>query len=126
MALKHWVGLMGLMAAMAASSVGARAEGELTEAQLRQNLVGQSIMWWADGGFLHGALDLTADGRAAITIEHPVGSDVGRWRILASQLCTTWSSARDGAELCYHVRQITAHRFVTTSGHVFELVGPSM
>lgn len=126
MALKHWVAIVGLMGAIVASAPSVRAEGELTEAQLRQSLIGQSIMWWADGGFLHGALDLTADGRAAITIEHPVGSDVGRWRISASQLCTQWASARDGAELCYHVRQITEHRFVTTSGHVFELVGPSM
>lgn len=128
MATTRWmIGLgvgLGLCVAQAVSP--ASAGDDLDDAALRQQLVGQTIKWWTDGGFLHGALDLAADGRAAITMEPPVGADVGHWRINASHLCTTWQSARAGQELCYRVRQIDAQRFVTTSGHVFELIGPMM
>jgi hypothetical protein len=126
MATTRWTIGMSMAAALGLAALPARAGDDLNDAALRQQLVGQTIKWWTDGGFLHGALDLAADGRAAITMEPPVGADTGQWRINASQLCTTWQSARDGRELCYRVRQIDARRFVTTSGHVFELIGPMM
>ncbi|MBL8574983.1 MAG: hypothetical protein JNM13_15010 [Hyphomicrobiaceae bacterium] len=99
---------------------------ELDAAAIRDRLVDQSILWWADGGFLHGGLELAADGSAAITMENPSGADIGRWRLDGAALCTRWNAARSGDEKCYRIRQVAPHRFVTTGGNVFELIAPGM
>lgn len=108
---------------MAAAVVPATA-GELGAVDIRRELVGPSIRWWAEDTWLRGDLQLAPDGRAAITSESPMSADEGRWRLVGDELCTTWGKTRGGAEKCYRIRQIDGRRFVTSGGNVFEILEP--
>lgn len=116
---------IGRAAAMAllVFATGAGA-AELGEADVRAALVGKSLRWWAEDGWLHGDLTFERDGSASITSENPAAADRGRWRFADGQICTVWHATRGGAEKCYFVRQVSRHRFVTTGGNVFEIVEP--
>jgi hypothetical protein len=99
------------------------AAGDLTTAEIRNRLVGQSIRWW-DDGWSAGELMLEPDGSARLVLWAPFLQDEGTWRIEAGALCTRWSSARAGQEKCYRLRSQTDRRFLTTGGNVFEVTVP--
>jgi len=96
------------------------AAGELDGSELRDELVGQTIQWWEDGGWHAGNLSLLPDGRAEITVDSPSEMrDDGRWSISGNQLCTSWTSLRGQEMKCYSVMRAGPNRFVTSGGNVF-------
>lgn len=96
--------------------------GDLTERELRAELVGKQIAWWEEGGWLAGHLFLLPDGRAEITVSHPrADGDTGRWTIRGGEICTEWTGLRSGRQKCYGVSRGAAGRFVTSGGNVFEV-----
>ncbi len=105
---------------------GETSAGDLTSAELKNELVGHSIAWWEDGGWRGGSLSLAPDGSAEITIDNSGDNslqqgDKGRWALRNGELCTVWSEIRDGGEKCYSVRRSERGRFVTSGGNVFEI-----
>lgn len=99
---------------------GSASAGELDGSELRDELVGQTIQWWEDGGWHAGNLSLLPDGRAEITVESPTETrDDGHWNISGNQLCTSWTSLRGRGTKCYTVMRAGTNRFVTSGGNVF-------
>ena len=108
-----------ILVAMGSASAFA---ADLGPEDIRAELVGQTIEWWSDGGWLGGALMLLPDGHAEIELTSPkTGHDVGRWSIEGRRLCTVWTALRDGAPICYTIRPAGIGRFVTSGGNVFEV-----
>jgi hypothetical protein len=96
--------------------------GDLTQTEIRDELVGRQIVWWEDGGWQSGHLTLGPDGEAELSVERPRRQlDVGRWTLRDDELCTEWSEMRSGIEKCYRVRRGEQGRFVTSGGNVFEV-----
>lgn len=96
--------------------------GDLSEGEIRDELVGKTIVWWEDGGWLHGHLFLMPDGKAEISVSHPSrAGDVGRWSIRDGEICTAWGAVRAGREKCYAVSRGASGRFLTSGGNVFEV-----
>ncbi len=98
------------------------AAADLDGPSIENELVGRSIVWWEEGGWLKGHLRLAPDGTAEISVEdrEPAG-DTGRWAIRGRDLCTVWGDLRSGREKCYSVRRNADGRFVTSGGNVFEI-----
>ncbi|WP_181704794.1 hypothetical protein [Chthonobacter rhizosphaerae] len=108
------VALSGLTAPAAAT--------ELTAEEIRDELVGHAIGWWEEGGWHAGGLVLAPDGRAEITVDSPrAEADAGRWTLEGNRICTAWRAMRAGGEKCYTVERVSARRFVTSGGNVFEI-----
>ncbi|MDW6026672.1 hypothetical protein SAZ10_33465 [Mesorhizobium sp. BAC0120] len=96
--------------------------GDLTSAEIQNELVGRQIVWWEDGGWLIGRLTLGRNGSAEISIDRPEPqADVGHWAFRDGELCTEWSRIRSGAEKCYSLRRAANGRFVTSGGNIFEI-----
>lgn len=96
--------------------------GELTPAEISDEIVGRRIVWWQDGGWLTGSLLLAPDGAAEISVEHPQRrGDTGRWALRGTELCTRWGAMRAGTEKCYSIRRGEMGRFITSGGNVFEI-----
>ena len=94
---------------------------ELTEAEIRGELVGRQIVWWQSDGWQSGHLTLGASGEAELTIDRPGRRlDTGRWVVRGDQLCTEWSTVRAGAK-CYRIERGADGRFLTSGGNVFEI-----
>jgi hypothetical protein len=95
---------------------------DLTQTEIRDELIGRQIVWWEDGGWQSGHLTLGLDGQAELSVERPRQQlDVGRWTLRDDELCTEWSAMRSGLEKCYRVRRDEQGRFVTSGGNVFEI-----
>jgi hypothetical protein len=110
------------LAFLAGPWIAPAAAADLTPGEIRDELIGRSITWWEDGGWLGGWLVLMPDGTAEITVDRPgaVG-DSGRWAIRGGEICTRWGEIRAGAEKCYSIRRGADGRFVTSGGNVFEV-----
>lgn len=95
---------------------------DMSSREIESELVGRSIAWWEEGGWLSGQMLLLPDGRAEISVDRPRPSgDVGRWSIRGGAICTAWGEVRGGREKCYYVRRGESGRFLTTGGNVFEV-----
>ena len=95
---------------------------ELSSAEIRAELVGRSIGWWEQGGWLQGHLMFSPDGSAEISVDEPEATgDHGRWSIKGDALCTQWGELRTGAEKCYTIERGAGGRFVTSGGNIFEI-----
>ena len=111
-----------VIVAAAFISISSAVAGDLTSAEIQDELVGRQILWWEDGGWLIGRLTLGPNGSAEISIDRPdPQADVGHWAFRGGELCTEWSRIRSGAEKCYSVRRSANGRFVTSGGNVFEI-----
>lgn len=98
------------------------AAGDLSDREIREELVGKTIVWWEDGGWLHGHLFLMPDGKAEISVSHPRRTgDIGRWTLRDGEICTAWGEVRAGREKCYAVSRAASGRFLTSGGNVFEV-----
>jgi hypothetical protein len=96
--------------------------GDLTSTEIRDELVGRSIVWWENGGWLNGYLVLAPDGSAEISVDHPQRQgDKGRWTLRGGELCTEWDEIRSGVQKCYSIQRGADGRFVTSGGNVFEI-----
>jgi hypothetical protein len=114
--------IWGLLALGASSLFSAARAGDLTQSEIRDELVGRQIIWWEDGGWLSGHLTLGSNGQAELSVERPRRQlDTGRWTLRDGELCTEWSAMRSGAEKCYSLRRDEQGRFVTSGGNVFEV-----
>jgi len=101
----------------------AASAAELNSQQLRLALIGQPIHWWEESGWHAGEVVFLPDGRAKIFVDVPSElSDVGRWHIRGSQICTSWTRLRGESMKCYTVEQVGPNRFVTSGGNIFEVV----
>jgi hypothetical protein len=110
-----------LGAAMAAS-ISPGMTGELTQEEIRDQLVGRQIVWWQQDGWQSGLLTLGPDGAAELSVDRPAPQlDVGRWTLRGGELCTQWSAMRSGTEKCYSLRRDEQGRYVTSGGNVFEI-----
>lgn len=113
--------LLGASAFVTALWIAPVAAADLTANEIRDELVGRSILWWEDGGWNGGHLTLSPDGRAEITVEgRAVVGDTGRWALRGGELCTEWGGLRDGQTKCYAVRRNGAV-FVTSGGNIFRV-----
>lgn len=93
---------------------------DLDASQIRDQLVGQSIVWWDSVGWMGGNMVLLPDGHAQIKVETPhPSSDRGNWSLQGNQVCTFWNSLRDGKAKCYSVHEIEAGHFITSGGNEF-------
>lgn len=96
---------------------------ELSAAEIKSEIVGQTLAWWERDGWASGNLTLMPDGRAAISIERPhASSEDGRWTIRGNMICTSWLSLRGGEEKCYSVSRSGSDEFETSGGNVFRIV----
>lgn len=94
---------------------------ELTSAEIRAELVGRSMGWWEQGGWLRGHILFSPDGSAEITVDQPrVTGDRGRWSIKGDALCTEWGEIRT-IEKCYTIERGSHGRFVTSGGNIFQI-----
>jgi len=110
------------LAALAGLWTMPASAADLTPGEIRDELVGRSIIWWEEDGWFRGQLVLLPDGTAEITVEKPnTTGDSGRWAIKGSEICTEWGEIRAGAEKCYSVQRGADGRFVTSGGNVFEI-----
>jgi len=101
--------------------IAAALADELTQAEIRDELVGRQIVWWQSDGWQSGHLTLGASGEAELTIDRPGRRlDTGRWVVRGDQLCTEWSTVRAGAK-CYRIERGADGRFLTSGGNVFEI-----
>lgn len=92
-----------------------------------QGLIGAPLVWWEAEGWRHGTLELAPDGAAQIVLAGPGGgSDTGRWWAAGTGICTQWARLRAGAPACYTLRRDGAGRWHSSSGTVFERVGPGV
>jgi hypothetical protein len=115
------VALAGLVAAVSAPIYPASAE-ELTQAAIRDELVGRQIVWWQSDGWQSGHLTLGANGSAELSVDRPGHRiDTGRWSVRGDELCTEWTALRSGEEKCYRIERDASGRFVTSGGNVFEI-----
>jgi hypothetical protein len=111
-----------VLAATAAPFAPAGFAGDLTPTEIRDELVGRSIVWWEDGGWLNGHLVLAPDGTAEILVDHPQRQgDKGRWALRGGELCTAWDDMRSGTEKCYSIQRGADGRFITSGGNVFKI-----
>jgi hypothetical protein len=95
---------------------------DLTPGEIRDELVGRSIIWWEEGGWFQGRLVLSPDGTAEITVDNPdPAGDVGSWAIRGGEICTEWDEVRGGVEKCYSIQRGSDGRFVTSGGNIFEI-----
>ena len=95
---------------------------ELTQSQIREQLVGRQIVWWQEDGWQTGHLTLGPDGAAELSVERPGRRlDIGRWTLRGGELCTEWSTLRAGAQKCYSIERDIDGRFVTSGGNIFEI-----
>ena len=114
--------LLALSLAVTAGQAGPSAAADLTDAEIRLELIGRQIEWWDEDGWLTGYLFLLPDGSAEITVDRPERSDdTGRWVVRSGLLCTVWGELRQGDEKCYSVEKTTDGRFRTSGGNVFEI-----
>lgn len=94
---------------------------ELTSAEIQAELIGRSIGWWEQGGWLQGHILFSPDGSAEISVDQPrVTGDRGRWSIKGDELCTEWGEIR-AAEKCYTIERGEDGRFVTSGGNIFQI-----
>ena len=115
------VALAGLAGAVSAPIHSAFAE-ELTQSEIRDELVGRQIVWWQSDGWQSGRLTLGANGAAELSVDRPAHQvDTGRWAVRGEELCTQWTTLRSGAEKCYRIERGTDGRFLTSGGNVFEV-----
>lgn len=111
-----------LLFALCLSSTSVLA-AEMTADEIVNELVGQPIQWWDDGGFSGGELTLMENGAASLKVQTPrLEADAGRWVLRANRICTTWTTLRDGEAKCYTVRREGQDRFVTSGGNVFQRI----
>jgi hypothetical protein len=111
-----------VLAGMSARVAPAAFAGDLTSSEISDELVGRSIVWWENGGWLNGYLVLAPDGSAEISVDHPQRrGDKGRWALRGGELCTEWNEMRSGTEKCYRIQRGADGRFVTSGGNVFEI-----
>jgi len=109
---------LGVLAGMPVAASAA----DLTDAEIRMELIGRQIEWWDEGGWLTGYLFLEPDGSAEIIVDRPERSDdSGRWAVRQGMLCTVWGELRQGGEKCYSVEKTADGRFRTSGGNVFEV-----
>jgi hypothetical protein len=95
---------------------------ELTQSEIRDELVGRQICWWQQDGWQSGHLTLGPNGSAELSVDHPGQQlDIGRWTLRGGELCTEWETMRGGAEKCYRLERDEHGRFVTSGGNVFEI-----
>ena len=96
---------------------------DLNANQIQQELVGQTISWWDSAGWIGGNLILMPSGRATISVESPHhATDSGQWSLRGNQICTKWSSMREGGLKCYSIREVAPGHFVTSGGNEFEII----
>lgn len=112
-----------LLAVLIIGLVGApAAAAELSAAEIRDEIVGHTLVWWEAEGWSAGDLHLAPDGRAEITVDHPRPSaDSGNWTLSGDRLCTSWGRLRAGDTKCYGIERGAQGRFVTSGGNVFEI-----
>lgn len=95
---------------------------ELSEAAIRDELVGRQIVWWQSDGWQSGHLTLGANGAAELSVDRPGHRiDSGRWAVRGEELCTQWTTLRSGAEKCYRIERAAGGRFITSGGNIFEI-----
>lgn len=114
----------GCAALAVAMGVAPAFAAELGADDIRRELIGPTIHWWAEDQRFHGEVVFDPSGRAAIASDDPQTLDEGSWRFAGDQLCTTWQRARGGLEKCYRVRKIASNQYATTGGNVFEILAP--
>jgi hypothetical protein len=96
---------------------------ELSAGQIKELLIGHSIAWWDANGWMMGNLILKSDGKAEIAVEKPTTDrDAGQWSLQGNQICTAWSSMRDGETKCYSVRETSPGHFLTSGGNILEVL----
>lgn len=89
---------------------------------IKSQLIGPSITWWSERGEMKGEMTLSPSGEAHITINAPQpASDDGHWSLEGNQLCTVWSTMRQGIAKCYTLRETTHGHFLTSGGNEFAL-----
>jgi hypothetical protein len=119
--LKTFASMLATAFTLAALAAPSNA-GDLSDREIRDELVGKTIVWWEDGGWLHGHLFLLPDGKAEISVSHPRrAGDIGRWTLRDGEICTAWGEVRSGREKCYAVSRGASGRFLTSGGNVFEV-----
>ncbi|MFN8828918.1 MAG: hypothetical protein ACK50Q_01210 [Labrys sp. (in: a-proteobacteria)] len=100
---------------------GARA-GDLTGADIRNELIGQTMSWWETDGWNRGEMRLEPGGAARLVVSAPApAQDAGRWTLDGDRLCTVWSALREERK-CYAVRRVAPGRYLTSGGNMFEIV----
>jgi hypothetical protein len=96
---------------------------DLSAGEIQEQLVGQAIAWWDANGWMMGNLFLLPDGKAEISVEQPKPEhDAGQWTLQGNQICTEWSSMRDGRSKCYSVQETSPGHFLTSGGNKFEVL----
>jgi hypothetical protein len=102
------------------------ANGTMPVTEITTQVIGRKLIWRSLDGSLgvHGEILFTADGKVAMTTNIPgLETDQGNWWFDEDQLCTRWSSARDGEAKCYRLIDQGAGRYMTTGGNLFEKGG---
>lgn len=98
------------------------AASDLSADEIRDEIIGHSLVWWEADGWSAGSLVLTPDGRAEITVDQPrTSADLGAWTFSGDQICTTWESLRAGTPKCYRIERDGNGRFLTSGGNIFEV-----
>jgi hypothetical protein len=119
--IRALAGSVLLLAASGLMPIGAASADELSEAEIRNELVGRQIVWWQSDGWQSGHLTLGADGAAELSIDRPGHQlDTGRWVVRGDELCTEWSTVRAGAK-CYRIKRGADGHFLTSGGNVFQV-----
>ena len=113
---------LATLAAAAVTPICTASAEELTQAEIRDELVGRQIVWWQSDGWQSGHLTLGPNGAAELSVERPGQQiDTGHWAVRGGELCTQWTSLRSGAEKCYRIERAADGRFLTSGGNVFEI-----
>lgn len=122
MMVRRLAAVVAMLGTAMAVPISMGVAGELTQAEIRDQLVGRQIVWWQQDGWQSGLLTLGPDGAAELSVDRPQPQlDVGRWTLRGAELCTQWNAMRSGAEKCYSLQRDEQGRFVTSGGNVFEI-----
>jgi hypothetical protein len=122
MAVRVFATAFAALAVSVAASICVASAEELTQAEIRDELVGRQIVWWQSDGWQSGHLTLGPNGAAELSVDRPGHQvDTGRWTVRGEELCTEWTTLRSGTEKCYRIERSAGGRFLTSGGNVFEI-----